>query len=281
MQLDLKELNRIIENALREDIGKGDITTNLVISKKFNMTANFVARENCVVCGLEVLENIFARSSGKVKFKKLVKEGSLVKANTKIFEISGDAKFILSHERVALNLLQRMCGVASLAKKYVDEVKGTKAKILDTRKTMPGLRMLDKYAVFVGGGVNHRYCLDDAILIKDNHIAMVGDIAKTIQLAKKNNKNKLKLEVECDNLNQLKAALAVGVDVLLLDNMNNLQLKKAIEIRNKIAKNIKLEASGGVNFKTVKAIAKTGVDYISVGALTHSAPNIDIGLDFI
>lgn len=280
MQLDLKKLNQIIENALQEDIGKGDITTNLVISKTANMQANFVARENCMVCGIEVLENIFARAKGKVKFKRLVKEGTFVKANTQIFQISGNAKFILSHERVALNLLQRMCGVATITKKYVDEVKGTKAKILDTRKTMPTLRMLDKYAVFTGGGVNHRYCLNDAILIKDNHIAISGNISKAIALAKNGNKKKLKLEVECDNLNQLKLALQAGVDVILLDNMNNTQLEKAVELRNKIAKNIKLEASGGVNLKTVKAIAKTGIDYISVGALTHSAPNIDIGLDF-
>lgn len=277
MQLDLKELNRIIENALREDIGTGDITTNLVISEKSNMSANFVARENCVVCGLEVLENIFARSKGKVKFKKLVKEGSLVKANTKIFSISGNARFILSHERVALNLLQRMSGVASLTKKYVNEIKTTKAKILDTRKTIPGLRMLDKYAVFVGGGVNHRYCLDDLILIKDNHIAMVGDIAKTIQLANKSNKKNLKIEVECDNLSQLKIALNSAADIILLDNMTNENLRKAVALNK--GKKI-LEASGGVNLKTVKTIAKTGVDFISVGALTHSASNIDIGLDF-
>lgn len=276
MQLDLEKVKEIIIKALNEDIGSGDITSNLTIKDGKNIKAYFIVRENCVIAGLPVLEEIFAIQNSKVKFRPLIIEGSEVKSGTKIFEVEGDAKIILAFERVSLNLLQYMCGIATITRKFVNKVKHTNTKILDTRKTTPNLRVLAKYSVWIGGGKNHRFCLDDGILIKDNHISIVGDIENAVNSAKLNAPKGMKVEVECDNISQVESALKAGADIILLDNMSLDELKKSVNLAKGKAV---LEASGGVNLDNVKSIAETGVDYISVGALTHSAPSVDIGLD--
>jgi len=276
MQLDSEKLKQIIDSSLQEDIGGGDITSQLTIPENSVIKADFVTREACIIAGIPVLEQIFMKESGRVTFMPLVREGDEVSAQTIIFTVEGNARIILAFERVALNLLQYMCGIATITRKFTKEVSHTKAKILDTRKITPNLRMLAKYAVWMGGGKNHRFGLSDGILIKDNHIAICGDIEKAILAAKKSAPKNMKIEVECDNLEQVEKAVNCGADIIMLDNMNTETLKKAVHIN---AGRAILEASGGVNLTTVKAIAETGVDYISVGALTHSAPSIDIGLD--
>ncbi len=276
MQLDSDKLEKIIAAALEEDIGNGDITSELTIGDNQHLSADFVARENCVVAGIPVLEQLFSREGGKITFEPRSLEGKEIKNGDIIFSVSGNARVILAFERVALNLLQYACGIATVTRKFANEVKHTKAKILDTRKTTPNLRLLARYAVWIGGGRNHRFCLDDGILIKDNHIALVGDIEKIISMAKSGTPEGMKVEVECDNLEQVEKAIAAGADIILLDNMDIEMLKKAVAMNNG---KCLLEASGGVNLKTVKAIAETGVDRISVGAITHSAPAVDIGLD--
>ncbi len=276
MQLDFEILEKIIADALIEDIGQGDITSDLVIPDDAIITADFVAREDCIICGTPVLEEIFSRYGDYIKFQPMSQEGKRLKAGSKIFRISGNAKLILKTERVALNLIQYLSGIATQTSKFVERVSHTKAKILDTRKTLPYYRMLSKYAVWVGGGNNHRFRLDDGILIKDNHIAFANNITDAVTKAKARNTG-LKVEVECDNIDQVKEAISAEADIILLDNMDIETLKKAVELRG--SKNILLEASGGVNFDSVKEIAETGVDFISVGALTHSVKAIDIGLD--
>ena len=276
MQLDLNKLEKIIIAALEEDIGSGDITSQLTIPEDATITADFVAREDCVVAGIPVLEQIFSRESDKVTFEPKAMEGFDIKKGTVIFRVEGNARVILAFERLALNLLQHMCGIATLTRKFANEVKHTKVKIMDTRKTLPNLRILAKYAVWIGGGKNHRFGLYDGILIKDNHIGFVGDISKAVELAKFSAPNGMRVEVECDTLEQVEKAIKSGADIILLDNMDVATLKKAVEMNNGICL---LEASGGVDLNTVKAIAEAGVDYISVGKITHSAPCIDIGLD--
>jgi nicotinate-nucleotide pyrophosphorylase (carboxylating) len=280
MQLDLEKVKIIIIKALSEDVGEGDITSEIIIPESKRISAEFITREDCVVCGIPVLEEIFSMSSDpKIQYYPNAIEGSSAKAGQKIFTVSGKAKEILRLERTALNILQYMSGIATITRKFVDEVKHTKAKILDTRKTHPNLRVLAKYAVWIGGGTNHRNGLYDAILIKDNHLAMLGgDIKYALETANKFNNKNLKIEIEVDNLTQFEEALKYDPDVIMLDNMAIGQLKQAVEMNNN---KVKLEASGGININNVKAVAETGVDFISVGAITHSSKNIDIGLDFI
>ncbi len=280
MQINFDDISDIISNALAEDIGNGDITSQLTIPANTNITADFIFREDAIFCGTPVLENIFLRYMDKIKFQPVAKEGSFISKNKAVFRVYGDAKTILFLERVSLNFIQRMSGIATLTNKFVEEVKGTNAKILDTRKTTPNLRKIEKYSVWIGGGVNHRYCLDDGILIKDNHIALNdGDIRKTIQSAKNHKPKNMLIEVECDNLEQVKICIEENIDIILLDNMNIEQLKEAVKISENSG--ILLEASGGVNLENVKQIAETGVHRISIGALTHSVKSIDIGLDFL
>jgi nicotinate-nucleotide pyrophosphorylase (carboxylating) len=275
MQLDFKEVNKIIDIALKEDIGSGDITSNLTIDKNAVITAKFVTRENIVVSGVDVVKEIFKRSK-KVKTQIHIKDGKSAKKKQDIITITGNARDILAYERVALNLLQHMSGIATLTNKFVGKVKHTKAKILDTRKTIPGLRILEKYAVYCGGGKNHRFGLYDGILIKDNHIQIAGSLKKCVENAKKNKPKNLNVEVECDTVSQVKESLKAGADIILLDNMSIKQLNESVKLAK--GKAI-LEASGGVNIDNVKDIAETNVDFISIGALTHSARSVDIGLD--
>lgn len=277
MEPDFKEVERIIDAALAEDIGKGDATAELLVPESSTARLSFVCREPIIACGIGIVPMVFARLDKDIHTVPHAKDGQRIPARTRLLDVSGPARAILTAERTALNLMQRMSAVATFAARYVDAVKGTKAVILDTRKTMPGLRVLDKYAVRTGGGRNHRMRLDDGILIKDNHIALAGSVTKAMLLALKGNIAKgLPIEIECDTLLQVKEALAAGAKAILLDNMSLADLHEAVSLTLGQAT---LEASGGVSLETVRAIAETGVDFISVGKLTHSAPSVDIGLD--
>lgn len=279
--LSVVEIRRAVKLALAEDIGSGDVTTLATVPK--NSTANAVmrAREPLVVAGLAFAETAFRELSRNVRISRLAKDGQRVKAGAGLLKISGPARAILSAERVALNFVQRLSGVATLTAQFVDAVKGTRAKILDTRKTTPGWRRFEKYAVVCGGGRNHRIGLFDMVLIKDNHLATLRDakpnaIAAAVQRARAKFP-KLQIEVEADTRIQVVQAVDAGADIILLDNMTPAQLRQAVKI---VRGRARTEASGGVNLKSVRAIAGTGVDFISVGALTHSARAVDIGLDF-
>lgn len=275
MQLNPQEVQRIIDTALAEDIGRGDITAQLLIPDIATARMQFVNREPLVVCGVEIIRQVFHTLNTSVQCEAKVRDGAHVTSRQTLMEVAGPARTLLTGERTALNLLQRMSSVATLTAKYVERVQGTKAKILDTRKTMPGLRILDKYAVTMGGGRNHRMRLDDGILIKDNHIALCGGVAAAVKKARAGAKG-LPVEVECDTLAQLEEAVKAGADIIMLDNMTPQQMEEAVKL---VAGRAKLEASGGVSLETVRSIAETGMDYISVGRLTHSAPSVDIGLD--
>ena len=269
------QIKNIIKAALAEDIGTGDITTQATVSPESKGRAQAIAKDDFVVAGIDVFEKTFKCLDKNIKVTKLIKDGSRASSGDVIAEVAGSLSNILQAERVALNLLQRMCGIATLTSKYVEAVHGIKVKILDTRKTMPGLRVLDKMAVRLGGGTNHRIGLYDGVLIKDNHIEAAGGIAAAVAAQRKHLKRRLKIEVETKNLEEVKEALACGVDIIMLDNMTNNAMKKAVDF---IAGRALTEASGNVNLKRVREIAATGVDFISVGELTHSVRAADISL---
>jgi nicotinate-nucleotide pyrophosphorylase (carboxylating) len=281
MELSAAEVRRAVQAALAEDIGSGDATTLAIVPEAATAKAVLRAREPLVVAGLDFAEAAFREVSAAVKIKRLAQDGRRVKAGAILLKISGQARAILSAERVALNFVQRLSGVATLTAQFVDATKGTHAQILDTRKTTPGWRRFEKYAVACGGGRNHRMGLFDMVLIKDNHLAALRDakpnaIAAAVRRARAKFPQ-LKIEVEADTLEQAGQAAGAGADIILLDNMNPARLRLAVK---KIKGRAKTEASGGVNLGNVRAMAKTGVDFISVGALTHSARAVDIGLDF-
>ncbi len=268
-----------VRAALIEDLGRaGDVTAQATIPATSVSNANFNVREDGVIAGLDFAREAFRQLDPSVKFEALVADGDPVTRKTIIAKVSGSSRNILSGERVALNYLGRLSGIASLAAKYVAEVRHTDAKIADTRKTTPGLRAFEKYAVRCGGGMNHRFGLDDAVLIKDNHIVAAGGVVEALRAAKKAVGHLVKIEIEVDRIEQLKQVIAEGADVVMLDNMSNDEMREAVKL---VGGKIKVEASGGVNLTSVKAIAETGVDLISVGALTHSAKVLDIGLDFV
>jgi nicotinate-nucleotide pyrophosphorylase (carboxylating) len=281
-------IEEAILNALAEDIGTGDITTGAIIDDSVFCEADFLVKEGGIISGLEIAERVFVivneqkKNSGaktEMQFTHLKKEGEKVCSGEIAAKVSGSASVILTAERTALNFLQRMSGIATMADKFQSEVAHTRARIIDTRKTVPGLRALDKMAVKAGGCGNHRIGLYDMYLIKDNHIAVAGSVTKAIQACKKHRRaldKELKIEVEVTGLEQLNEALVEGVDVIMLDNFKPAEMKKAVEITGG---RCLLEASGGVNFDTVKQIAETGVDLISVGALTHSVKGLDISLE--
>jgi nicotinate-nucleotide pyrophosphorylase (carboxylating) len=266
----------IIKRALIEDIGQGDVTSQLLIPENRQAEMAFVAREDLVACGVFIPQMIYAQLSNEITVEVKSEEGKKLFKNRTLVVAKGNARTLLTGERVALNLMQRMCGIATLTNQYVQAVKGTKAIILDTRKTMPNLRVLDKYSVTVGGGKNHRMRLDDMVMIKDNHIALCGGIKQAV--AKVRVSTKLPVIVECDNLSQVAEAIVAAPDRIMLDNMDNETMKKAVAMA---AGKIPLEASGSVSLATVRGIAETGVDYISIGKLTHSAPAADIGADIV
>lgn len=270
---------RAVSEALAEDLGlAGDVTTDATVPADATASAVVVARRRGVVSGLDVAEEAFRALDGRIAFDRLCADGTEVAGKTEIARISGNARAILTGERVALNFMGRMSGIATLTRAYVDAIAGTKAAIVDTRKTTPGLRAFEKYAVRCGGGQNHRTGLFDAILIKDNHIAAAGGVAQAVGAARARAGHMVKIEVEVDTLEQLRQALRHDIDVVLLDNMPPAMLSEAVGI---VAGKVLTEASGGVDQTTVRAIAETGVDLISVGALTHSAPVLDLGLDFV
>jgi nicotinate-nucleotide pyrophosphorylase (carboxylating) len=265
---------------LAEDIGRGDVTTQLVVPESAQATGQFVAREPMVLAGLPFVASVFAHL-GPVVVVGWRADGDRIEASEIIAQATGPARPLLTGERVALNLLQHLSGVATLTRRYADAVAGTGARIVDTRKTLPGLRALQKYAVAIGGGNNHRFCLDDGIMIKDNHIAAAGGLMPAITAAKAGRPHLLRIEVEVDSLAQFEEVLFLGVDVVLLDNMTPGQVAEAVALKNRAqAPQPLLEASGGINLETVRDYAEAGVDLISVGALTHSATGVDIGLDF-
>ena len=284
MQPDI-DIRTLISAALAEDIGPGDITSNATIPADLQAKFAMNARAELVVSGLVYVPVVFSMIDPRVKVELLVREGDKVAPGTTLATISGPARVLLVGERTALNLLQQLSGVATLTRQYVDAVTGTGAKILDTRKTIPGWRALQKYAVKCGGGTNHRMGLYDAVLIKDNHIVCAGGVGAAVKAARAAVAPGITIEVECDTLPQLDEALVAGVDIVLLDNMSNDQLREAVsKVRAHnaaTAQAVKTEASGNVSLATVRAIAETGVDYISVGKLTHSAVAVDIGLDEI
>jgi len=263
--------------ALKEDKAYNDITTNLTVPKNICAKATMITKDSGIIAGLDIAKTAFKLMDKKIVFKKLVEEGDFVKKGTFIAEITGSARAIISGERVALNFLQRLSGIATMTNKFVKIAK--KTKIRDTRKTTPNLRDLEKYAVLVGGGTLHRRDLADAVLIKENHIAMAGSIRNAVAYAKQANKL---VEVEVTNFNEFIEALKENVDVVLLDNMTPKQIKEAIKIRKNLRKeNIKLEASGGINLTNLEKYAKTKVDYIATGALTHSVKALDISLEVL
>jgi len=269
----------IVRAALAEDLGRaGDITAQACVPADTQLTADFAARRGGVVAGLACIRLALAELDPTVTFEPLTADGQAVPASTALARVSGNARAILTAERTALNLLGRLCGIATLTQDFVDAVAGTGARITDTRKTTPGLRALEKYAVRCGGGTNHRFGLDDAILIKDNHVAACGSVGEAVRRAKAFAGHLVKVEVEVDSLVQLQEALAHDPDVIMLDNFTLADMREAARL---VAGRVTLEASGGITLDTVRAFAETGVDVISVGALTHSAKVLDIGLDAV
>ena len=272
------DVDDFVKRVLAEDLGEGgDVTSNVTISESARFSAELVAREAMVVAGLDVAEAFFRELDGDVIAQQLARDGSRVEAGSVLMRLTGNARGMLAAERSALNTLQHLCGIATLTCQYVDAIEGTGATLLDTRKTIPGLRALEKYAARMGGAENHRMRLDDGILIKDNHVAVAGGVGPAVRAATAAETG-LQVQVEVDRIEQIDEALAAGADRLLLDNMKPEDLRRAVEL---VGGRVSLEASGGVRLETIRAIAETGVDYISVGRITQSAPAVDIGLDYI
>lgn len=269
------DLDHLIRRALQEDIHTGDLTTLACVPEQRCATGRMVAKESFVLAGIGVAERVFSLLDPGICFEGVVSDGTAVAKGATIARLSGDAALLLQGERVALNLLQRMSGIATLTSRYVAAVAGTKARIVDTRKTTPGLRTLEKYAVRVGGGINHRTGLYDGILIKENHIAAAGGITTAVARTRAYIPHTLKIEVETETVAQVEEALAAGVDIIMLDNMDCDAMRACVAL---IAGRALVEASGGVNLDTVRAIAETGVDIISIGALTHSPRAVDISM---
>lgn len=274
-------LRRIVDQALEEDLGRGDATSDIIVPSNVSARAVFRNRDRGVIAGLDVVAMVLTAVDPGVTFDVRVEDGIDVEPGQELAVASGAARSLLRSERVALNFLQRLSGIATLTSRYVRAVSGSKARIVDTRKTTPGLRALEKYAVRAGGGFNHRRDLGDAVMLKDNHLAVINSLGltlhETISRARQALPHTLKIEVEVDRLDQITAALSANVDIILLDNMSVSDMREAVQL---IDGRAITEASGGVTIATVGKIASTGVDLISVGALTHSAPALDIGLDF-
>ena len=271
-------LDRIIQNALEEDLGGGDLTTDAIIDPEIRGKAVLETRQPMVLAGLHVFSRVFQLLSSEIQFEYFFKDGHQVPKGEKICILSGSLSAILKAERTALNFIQRMSGIATLTRSYVDKVATLKVKVLDTRKTAAGLRVLDKYAVRMGGGFNHRLGLYDGILIKDNHIMAAGSIAKAITLARESVPHTLKVEVEVEDLSGVEEAIQAGADTVLLDNMSTDEMREAVRLSGG---KVTIEASGNVNLENIIEIAQTGVDLISVGALTHSASAVDMSLELI
>ena len=272
------DLNDFVQRVLAEDLGAGgDVTSKATIAEDARFTADMNCREPIVIAGIDIVIAFFHELDPEMRIEKLVNDGDAVAAGTILLRLEGKARAMLTAERSALNTLQHLSGIATLTRRYVDRIDGTGAILLDTRKTIPGLRALEKYAARMGGAQNHRMRLDDGLLIKDNHVGVCGGVAEAVRAAKAYDSG-LQIQVEVDRIDQIEPALAAGADRLLLDNMKPDRLREAVAL---VAGRVPLEASGGVNLDTIRGIAETGVDYISVGRITQSAPAVDIGLDYI
>ena len=271
------DLDEFVTRVLAEDLGKrGDVTSAATIAEDARFTAEMNARQSLVVAGIEIAAAFFRRLDKEVKVELLASDGDSVEHVTTMMRMSGNARAMLSAERPALNTLQHLSGIATLTRRYVDAIAGTGAVLIDTRKTIPGLRVLEKFATRMGGAQNHRMRLDDGVLIKDNHVAVCGGVAEAVRRAKAANTG-LQVQVEVDRIEQIEPALAAGADRLLLDNMDPSTLRQAVAL---VAGRVPLEASGGVTLETIRFTAETGVNFISVGRITQSAPAVDIGLDY-
>lgn len=275
IEIDWGKVDLIIENTLEEDLGSGDVTTDAIFSVDDTCEALIIAKEEGIIAGIPIAERVFQKLAPEVTVAQKLKDGEHVNPGDEILVIKGSIHAVLSGERLSLNLLQRMSGIATATSKYVAAISGYRTRILDTRKTAPGLRVLDKYAVSIGGGCNHRFGLYDAVLIKDNHIDFAGNISNAIEIVRSKYQSKFKVEVETSTLDEVREALKAGADIIMLDNMTVEMMKEAVRIIN--GKSI-TEASGGITLDNVRQIADTGVDFISVGAITHSSPALDIGL---
>lgn len=280
--MEFRIIDKIINTALEEDLGWGDVTTDITVSENSISEGFFIAKESGIIAGIDVAERVFFLVDDTVVFDKMSVDGEYVEKGEIIAKISGSSRSILKGERTALNLLQRMSGIATETGRYVKHLHGLKASIIDTRKTVPGLRYLDKYSVRAGGGRNHRYNLSDMILIKDNHISAAGGITEAVNAAKEKLTHTLKIEVEVENLEMLEEAIAAGADIIMLDNMSPEVMRQAVEIT---AGKALLEASGNISLdplsdRFIRTVGLTGVDLISVGALTHSVRAMDISLKF-
>jgi nicotinate-nucleotide pyrophosphorylase (carboxylating) len=272
------DIDEFVKRALAEDLGAGgDVTSRATIPADARFSAELAAREPIVVAGLEVAEAFFRALDPDVVTDRVAGDGNSVGAGSVLMRLSGNARAMLAAERPALNTLQHLSGIATLTRRYVDAMEGTGAILLDTRKTIPGLRALEKYAARMGGAQNHRMRLDDGVLIKDNHVAVAGGVGPAVRAAKAANTG-LEVQVEVDRIDQLEEALVAGADRLLLDNMDPPTLRRAVEL---VGGRVPLEASGGVRLDTIRGIAETGVDFISVGRITQSAPAVDIGMDYL
>ena len=276
--LEQNAIDRIIRLALEEDLGSGDLTTNTVVRPESKGRAVLIAKQDLILAGLPVFKRTFEIVNSDTRFESFFEDGQSVSQNSKVCEISAPVQAILKAERTGLNLLQRMSGIATLTRKYEEQIRGFKARVLDTRKTTPGLRVLDKYSVRMGGGYNHRFGLYDGVIIKDNHIHAAGSITKALSLCRKSIPHALKIEIEVEDLEGVAEALQAGADIIMLDNMSVDEIKKAVEL---VKGQSVLEVSGNVSLENIKSIAATGVDLISVGALTHPAPAADLSLELI
>jgi nicotinate-nucleotide pyrophosphorylase (carboxylating) len=271
------DLGEFVQRVLAEDLGSGgDVTSRATIAEDARFSAAMNARQHIVVAGIEIAAAFFRAMDSQVEIETIVSDGEKVEAGAPLMHLAGNARAMLAAERPALNTLQHLSGIATLTRQYADAIDGTGAILIDTRKTLPGLRILDKYAARMGGAQNHRMRLDDGVLIKDNHVAVAGEVAEAVRRAKAANTG-LQVQVEVDRIGQIEPALAAGADRLLLDNMDPAQLREAVQ---QVGGRVPLEASGGVTLETIRFLAETGVNFISVGRITQSAPAVDIGLDY-
>jgi len=278
MELDPGIVYAFATELLKEDLGRGDITTQSVVRGGAKARGRFLAKQDFVLCGLEIAEAVFSALDNSITLESHVYDGEAIPAGTEFARIEGPATALLTGERTALNIMQRLSGVATLTKAFVDRVEGTSARIVDTRKTTPGLRLLEKYAVTAGGGYNHRFGLDDGVLIKDNHIALAGGVRRAVELARRAVSHLMKIEVEVSNQAQLREAISAPADVIMLDNMAPDEVRESVKLIREQAPQARIEVSGGINLENIRSYAECGVDLISAGAITHSAAAVDISL---
>jgi len=274
----LSNIDTIIDTALDEDVGPGDITTSAIIDPSLKGKAQFLAKEEITLAGIEVFSRVFSRLDPEIVVECTYHDGEVIPKGVDIGTVTGSMRGILSGERTALNFLQHLSGIATLTRQYVEKTDPSTVRVIDTRKTTPGLRILEKYAVRMGGGFNHRFGLFDGILIKDNHIAAAGSIFEAVKKIRATVPHTLKIEIEVEDIKGLEEAIGAGVDAILLDNMSVKEMKKAVSIAGG---RVLLEASGGITLETIEEISKTGINLISIGAITHSARSVDISLEVI